>query len=56
MTEIPDFEFTLGHGRRLKGHGWRGLIALAMLLTTILVAISQTSPRLETMLRQVISR
>lgn len=28
----PDYEFRLLHGRRLRGSGWRGLVALALLL------------------------
>lgn len=34
MTVPHDFEFQLGRNRALKGRGWRGLIALGLLLIT----------------------
>ncbi len=38
MTSAPDYEFCLGEGRPLKGRGWRGLLALALLLTPFVIA------------------
>lgn len=46
MSDMPDFEFDLGRGRHLKGRGWRGLVALGLLLTAILLAISMARPGL----------
>jgi hypothetical protein len=34
MTPPHDFEFQLGRNRALRGRGWRGLIALGLLLIT----------------------
>jgi hypothetical protein len=34
MTAPHDFEFQLGRNRALRGRGWRGLIALGLLLIT----------------------
>jgi hypothetical protein len=53
MSDAPDFEFDLGGGRHLKGRGWRGLVALALLLTTILLAISIASPGLGSLFRSL---
>lgn len=38
MAGAPDYEFRLGKERLLKGRGWRGLLALALLLTPLVVA------------------
>ena len=38
MAGAPDYEFRLGKERHLKGRGWRGLLALAFLLTPLVVA------------------
>jgi hypothetical protein len=38
MVGAPDYEFRLGKERHLKGRGWRGLPALALLLTPLVVA------------------
>jgi hypothetical protein len=38
MTE-RDYDFRLLHGRRLRGSGWRGLVALALLLTANVTAV-----------------
>lgn len=51
MSDAPDFEFDLGRGRHLKGRGWRGLVALSLLLTTILLALSIASPGLGLLFR-----
>jgi hypothetical protein len=34
VTIQHDFEFQLGRNRTLKGRGWRGLLALVLLLVT----------------------
>ena len=36
MSVPHDFEFQLGRNRALKGRGWRGLLALSLLLVTCL--------------------
>jgi hypothetical protein len=54
MSDTPDFEFNLGAGRRLKGHGWRGLIALALLLMAILLAITITGPSVGILFRALL--
>jgi hypothetical protein len=33
----PDYEFKLGPGRHLRGHGYRGLLALAIFLAALFV-------------------
>jgi hypothetical protein len=53
MAGTPDYEFHLGNGRHLKGRGWRGLLALALLLTPLVVAVAYDSPAL---LRAAFSR
>ena len=44
---IVDYDFTLGRTRRLRGSGWRGLAALAMLfaLRAMLITIIVLSAR-----------
>jgi hypothetical protein len=39
MFEAPDFEFGFGTGRYLRGRGWRGLIALTLLLSFLLLLV-----------------
>lgn len=39
----PDFDFGFGNGRYLKGHGWRGLVALGFLLLAAVVATGSLS-------------
>jgi len=34
-----DFDFDLGKGRRLRGFGWRGLVALGLLVLPFIIAI-----------------
>ena len=41
---MNDFEFHLGKDRQLKGRGWVGIVALALLLVAV-VAISAAVPR-----------
>ena len=55
MSDTPDFEFDLGRGRRLKGRGWRGITALALLLATILLAITMASPGLGSLIRSLLA-
>ncbi len=49
MSDTPDFEFDLGKGRRLKGRGWRGLVALALLLATIPLLVLVANPGISTL-------
>lgn len=44
MKEPPDFEFQLGKTRCLKGRGWRGLIALGLLLGSLAASVQAASP------------
>jgi hypothetical protein len=37
MAESHDFEFQLGRNRALRGRGWRGLLALGLLLTACVI-------------------
>ena len=39
-----DYEFEFGKGRRFKGHGPRGLIALALLLACLLATVWTVKP------------
>jgi hypothetical protein len=43
MTTPHDFEFQFGRNRALRGRGWRGLLALGLLLVTC-VTITIGSP------------
>lgn len=38
MTTEPDFDFRIGKASCLQGRGWRGIIALALLLTPFVIA------------------
>jgi hypothetical protein len=53
MTTVPDYEFRLGNGRHLKGRGWRGLLALALLLTPFVVAAYHSPAWLRAVLNAV---
>jgi hypothetical protein len=53
MASAPDFEFGLGGGRHLRGRDWRGLIALAMLLTAIMGVIAMGTPWLAVTLKNL---
>ncbi|MGN8097366.1 hypothetical protein [Methylobacterium sp. 22177] len=44
MTPRPDFDFGFGKDRYLRGYGWRGLMALALLLVGVLVGASLGAP------------
>jgi hypothetical protein len=35
MTPPHDFEFQFGRNRALRGRGWRGLLALGLVVTAI---------------------
>jgi hypothetical protein len=37
MSIAPDFDFGFGKGRYLRGRGWRGLIALALVLGVLAI-------------------
>lgn len=39
-----DFEFQLGRYRALRGRGWRGLLALTLLLFSIVIGLWSGSP------------
>ncbi len=39
MSNNLDFEFGFGSGRYLKGRGWRGILALALLLCALVNAL-----------------
>jgi hypothetical protein len=43
MTQPHDFEFQLGKNRTLKGRGWRGLLALGLLLMTFATLVPSGS-------------
>jgi hypothetical protein len=43
MTPPHDFEFQLGKNRALKGRGWRGLAALALVLITCVTITTESS-------------
>jgi hypothetical protein len=43
MNSPPDFEFSLGKGRCLKGRGWRGLCALGLLLIGLTASVHSAS-------------
>ncbi len=47
MSTSPDFEFGFGKGRYLRGRGWRGIIALALLLTIMLVTAEAGIPAID---------
>jgi hypothetical protein len=34
---MADYDFRLLHGRQLRGSGWRGLVALALLLAAYVI-------------------
>ena len=38
MTAPHDFEFQFGRDRALRGRGWRGLFALSLFLTALVLA------------------
>ncbi len=44
MTTAPDFDFGFGRNRHLRGRGWRGVLALATLLTALILALWIGSP------------
>jgi hypothetical protein len=46
MAEPHDFEFQLGRNRALRGRGWRGLLALGLLLIACVVTATGTIPRI----------
>ncbi len=52
-TAPPDFDFGFGKGRYLKGRGWRGLAALALLLVILLIGIETGIPFVQSGLKAV---
>lgn len=46
MTPRPDFDFGFGKDRYLRGYGWRGLMALALLVVGALAGASLGAPLL----------
>jgi hypothetical protein len=45
MAEPHDFEFQLGRNRALRGRGWRGLLALSLLLIACVATATGISYR-----------
>jgi hypothetical protein len=43
VTTPPDFEFQFGRNRILRGHGWRGLLALVFVLATFAIIATGSS-------------
>lgn len=54
MPAPHDFEFQLGRNRALRGRGWRGLLALGLLLMTC-VTITIGSPPILSPIRSFIT-
>jgi hypothetical protein len=54
MSAPPDFEFQLGRNRALRGRGWRGLLALGLLLIACVVTATGTIPRIVAPIRAAI--
>lgn len=46
MTPRPDFDFGFGKDRYIRGYGWRGILALMLLLIAIAEAARQGAPAL----------
>lgn len=51
MTTEPDFVFRIGKTSCLEGRGWRGLMALALLLTPLVVVAYHSPDWLGALLR-----
>lgn len=47
MTSRHDFDFAFGKDRYLRGSGWRGLLALTLLLIGMLLAAGLGKPLLK---------
>jgi hypothetical protein len=52
MSE-PDFDFGLGNGRYLKGRGWRGIMALALVLAAVVAISPIVTPALSGLLHLI---
>lgn len=44
MANAPDFEFSFGQGRYLKGRSWRGVVALALILAALVSIVCGGAP------------
>ena len=44
MLQQYDFEFQLGKDRALRGQGWRGLVALGLLLAAFVIVLWSGGP------------
>ncbi len=53
MTIEPDFVFRIGKTSCLEGRGWRGLMALALLLTPLVIAAYHSPDWFQALLRAV---
>jgi hypothetical protein len=53
MTHEPDFVFRIGKNSLLQGRGWRGLVALAVLLTPLAIAAHDSPTWLRALLHAV---
>lgn len=53
MTTEPDFVFRIGKSSCLEGRGWRGLLALALLLTPLVVTACYSPGWVQALLRAV---
>lgn len=44
----PDYEFRLGATRHLRGRGWRGLVALALILAAAVILAAPATTTIST--------
>lgn len=55
MSNNLDYEFSFGAGHCLKGKGWRGLVALGLLLTALVGSCLTCSPAIGSVVRYVLA-